>query len=182
MFSMIGSASLICSSVFVKFQMAFTPIGADLIGDVVGHGLRHTENGDVRLELGKNVVERGEVMHHDAVHFLADEVGVDVERGLEGEAVLLEAEVLHQRAADVADADQNGRVVAIHAKDLGDLAAQRHNVVAIALLAELTEAAEILTDLRGGQAHLAAQLAGRDAARSRQHSDRQASGDSGAFF
>lgn len=89
--------------------------GADLIGDVVGHGPRHTENGDVRLELGKNVVERGEVMHHDAVHFLADEVGVDVERGLEGEAVLLEAEVLHQRAADVADADQNGRVVAIHA-------------------------------------------------------------------
>ena len=102
-------------------------------------------------------------MHHDAVHFLADEVGVDVERGLEGEAVLLEAEVLHQRAADVADADQNGRVVAIHAQDLGDLAAQRHNVVAIALLAELAKAAEILTDLRGGQAHLAAQLAGRDA-------------------
>ena len=44
-----------------------------------------------------------------------------------------------------------------------DLITELHNVVAIALLAELTKAAEILTDLRGGQAHLAAQLAGRDA-------------------
>ena len=49
-------------------------------------------------------------------------------------AVLLKAEVFHERAADVADADQNGRVVAVHAEDLGDLAAQRH-VVAMALLA-----------------------------------------------
>ena len=149
---MIGSASLTCSSVFVKFQMAFTPTD----------GLRHAENGDVRLDVGKNVVERGEVVHHDTVHFLADEVGVNVECGLEREAVLLEAEVLHQRAADVADADQNGRVVAVHAQDLGDLATQCHDVVAITLLAELTKTAEILTDLRGGQTHLTAQLAGRD--------------------
>lgn len=46
---------------------------------------------------------------------------------------------------------------------LGDLAAQRHNVVAVALLAELAKAAEILTDLRGVRPILAAQLAGRDA-------------------
>ena len=102
-------------------------------------------------------------MHHDAVHFLADEFGIDVECGLEGEAVLLEAEVLHQRAADVADADQDGRVVAVHTQDLGDLAAQCHDVVAVTLLAEFTKTAEILTDLRGGQTHLTAQLAGRDA-------------------
>lgn len=79
MFSMIGSASLTCSSVFVKFQMAFTPTEQISLADVVGHGLRHAENGDVRLDVGKNVVERGEVMHHDTVHFLADEVGVNVE-------------------------------------------------------------------------------------------------------
>ena len=102
-------------------------------------------------------------MHNDAVHFLADEVGVDVERGLEGEAILLEAEVLHKGAADVADADQNGRVVAIHAQNLGDLAAQRHDIVAIALLAEFAEAAKVLTDLRRSQTHLTAQLAGRNA-------------------
>ena len=137
--------------------------GADLVGDVVGHGLRHTEHGDVRLDIREDIVERGKVVHDDAVHLLTDEIGVDVERSLEREAVLLKAEVFHERAADVADADQNGRVVAVHTEDLGDLAAQRHHVVAVALLAEFAEAAEVLTDLRGSQPHLAAKLTGRDA-------------------
>ena len=121
--------------------------GADLVGDVVGHGLRHTEHGDVRLDIREDFIERGEVVHDDAVHPLTDEIGVDVERSLEREAVLLKAEVFHERAADVADADQNGRVVAVHTEDLGDLAAQRHHVVSVALLAEFAEAAEVLTDL-----------------------------------
>ena len=51
----------------------------------------------------------------------------------------------------------------INAQNITDLLFQAVHLISIALLAELTKAAEILTDLRGGQAHLAAQLAGRDA-------------------
>ena len=63
------------------------------------------------------------------------------------EAPLAEAEVVHQRAADVADADEHGLIAAIHAEYACDLVAESRNVIAIALLSELTEAAEILTYL-----------------------------------
>ena len=55
---------------------------------------------------------------------------------------------------DVADADQHGAVTAVHAEDRGDLLAQRGHVVAVALLPELAEAAEILADLGRGKAEL----------------------------
>ena len=76
------------------------------------------------------------------------------------EAVLLEAEVLDKRAAYVADADEDDREVAVHAEYGGDLAAQAGDIVAVALLAEFAEAAEVLPYLGGGQRHLPAELTG----------------------
>ena len=63
---------------------------------------------------------------------------------------------------DVADADQNGGIAAVHAEDIGDLAAERNDIVSVALLAELPEAAEVLTDLRRCESHLTTQFTGRD--------------------
>lgn len=83
------------------------------------------------------------------------------------ETVLLEAEVLDERAADVADADEDDGEVAVHSEYGGYLTAQTGDVVAVALLAEFAEAAEVLPDLGGGQRHLPAQLAGGDAVHTR---------------
>lgn len=93
----------------------------------------------------------------------ADELGPDVVGGEHMETVLLEAEVLDERAADVADADEDDGEVAVHSEYGGYLTAQTGDVVAVALLAEFAEAAEVLPDLGGGQRHLPAQLAGGDA-------------------
>ena len=79
------------------------------------------------------------------------------------EAVLFEAEVLDERAANVADADEYDGEVAVHAENGGDLPAQAGDVVAVTLLAEFSEAAEVLPYLGGGQRHLPAELAGGDA-------------------
>ena len=95
-------------------------------------------------------------MHGDAVDLLADELGVDIERALERKAVLLEAEVFHQRTTDVAHADEDGGIAAVHAENLCDLAAERDDIITVALLAELAEAAEVLADLGRRKPHLAA--------------------------
>ena len=65
--------------------------------------------------------------------------------------------------AQVANTDHNEVVVIVHAQDMADLSAQLLHVVAVALLAEFAEAAEILADLRGGDVHLLSQGVGRDA-------------------
>src|SRR5699024_9670022 len=50
--------------------------------------------------------------------------------------------------------------VPVHAEDGGYLAPQGGDVIAVALLAELAEAAEVLAYLRGSESHLPAQLPG----------------------
>ena len=52
------------------------------------------------------------------------------------------------------NADHDEVVVVVHAQDMTDLGPQFFYIVAVALLAELTETAEILADLRGGDVHL----------------------------
>ena len=101
-------------------------------------------------------------MHADTGDIRPDQLGANVVGGDHVEAVLLEAEILDQRAADVADADQYDRKVAVHAENRGYLPPQARDVVAVALLPEFTKAAEILPYLRRCQRHLPAQLAGGD--------------------
>ena len=48
-------------------------------------------------------------------------------------------------------------VVVVHAQDVADLRPELLHIVAVALLAELSEAAEVLPDLGGGDVHLLAQ-------------------------
>ena len=55
-------------------------------------------------------------------------------------------------------------MILIHTQNMADLGPQLFHIIAVALLTELAEAAEVLTDLRRCEAELAAQLAGRYAA------------------
>ena len=90
----------------------------------------------------------------------SDKLRLNVERGLEVKAPGLEREVAQKCLTEVADADENGAVAPVHTEDGCDLRAECGDFIAVALLAEFAEAAEVLTDLRGGETKLAAQLAG----------------------
>ena len=65
--------------------------------------------------------------------------------------------------AQIAHADHHQMMVVVHTQNVADLGAQLLHVIAVTLLAELTEAAEILPDLRGGDVHFLTQRVGGDA-------------------
>ena len=133
------------------------------VGGLLGHGLgdgqqRHIH--PVFLQKALQIV-------HGADGYAADggahHVGIHVEGGVHGAAVLGEGEVVENGVAQVAHADDDQVVVVVHAQNVADLRAQLLHVVAVALLAELAKAAEVLTDLGGSDVHLLAQVAGGDA-------------------
>ena len=62
--------------------------------------------------------------------------------------------------AQMAHADDDKPVAVVDAQNVADLGPQLRHVVAIPLLAELAEAAEILADLGGSDVHLVSQGAG----------------------
>ena len=93
----------------------------------------------------------------------ADEVGGDIKGAVYMEADLFKVEVLQQSVAQMAYADDDKAVALVDAQDMPDLGAKLGHIVAIALLTELTEAAQILADLGGGDIHFAAQGVGGDA-------------------
>ena len=64
--------------------------------------------------------------------------------------------------AQVSRADHDQMVVLPHAQDAADLLPQGLHMVAVALLAEAAETAQILADLGGRDAHLAPQGTGGD--------------------
>ena len=76
------------------------------------------------------------------------------------EADLFKIKVLQQGMTQMADADDDEAVAFVNAQNMPDLRAKLGYIVAVSLLAELTEAAQILADLRGGDVHFAAQRIG----------------------
>ncbi len=129
--------------------------------------LGDTQNGGVNLVLGKVIGKGGHIVDLDTRIIGADKLRLDVEGGFQIKAPGLERKVAQKCLTEVADADEDGAVAPVHAEDGCDLRAQCGDLVAVALLAEFAEAAEVLTDLRGGEAELAAQLAGGYAAYAR---------------
>ena len=101
-------------------------------------------------------------MNCDAVDFVTDQVGGYVKGGFQGKPAFVEIKILDQSLPQIACADDDQLVVAIHAENRTDLRAQDFHIIAVALLAKFSEAAQILSDLRGGDAHFASQGTGRD--------------------
>ena len=77
----------------------------------------------------------------------ADQVLLDIERRCQFHPAGPEADVIHQRMPDVADADQDRPKASVHTEDRSNLFPQRCDIVSVSLLAEFPEAAEILPDL-----------------------------------
>ena len=136
----------------------------EALRDLDGDLLRHRQDRDVDgifLEIGLKLLH---AVDGNAVHRRADEPRVDIERGAQMAAPAAEAEVVDKGAANVADADKHRGKASVKAEYRRDLRAQSGNVVAVALLPEFTEAAEILTYLRRGKAKLLPKLGGGDPA------------------
>ena len=122
---------------------------SDLLCDAFGHR-QHRDGGVIGGAVGVQLVHPA---NGDAVHRGADDSGGDVEGGVEEEAALVEVKVLQQRVTEVARADDDEAALVIHAEDVADLGAQLHDVVAVALLTEATEAIQILPYLACGKLH-----------------------------
>ena len=126
------------------------------------HALGHGQYRHVGLVIGHIFLQLVHGMDLYAPDLRADEGGGDVESGVDAEADLLKIKVLQQRVAQVAHTDDDQAVSLVDAEDVADLGAQLGHVVAVALLAELAEAAQVLTDLRGGDVHFCAKGVGAD--------------------
>jgi len=133
-----------------------------MVGDRLRHMLRHRQNGDSGMMLGKVALQLRGVTHLHTVDLRADEIGGEIKSGVEMEAHGGEIKVLHQGVAQMACTDDDDLLIFVDAEYVTDLGAQLRHIVAIALLTELTETAQILTDLRGGNIHLITQRVGGD--------------------
>ena len=129
-------------------------------GDVLGYG----EHRDIHLVRGKIALKLVHAENGNALEGGSDDTGLNVERTGQLKAPFREAEVIHKRVTDVADADKHRLEAAIHTEDRGNLRAKRKHIVAVALLTELTEAAEVLPDLRRGKTELLTQCERRNTA------------------
>ena len=145
------------------------PYGLNAVGgEQVCHGDRrflwNGKHDDVNMIVAQVLFKRVHRVDGHVVEHRACQLRRNIKCGDKTEAPCAEAEVVHQCMTDVARTDENGAIAAVSAEDAGDLPMQRGDIVALALLAEFTEAAEILSDLRRGKPKLLPKLKGRDAA------------------
>ena len=87
-----------------------------------------------------------------------DKCRVYVKSCRKGETAVSKAEVFNKCAAQVTNTDKDRIESAVRTEDGSNVGTQICNIVAIALLAKLTKAAEILSDLGRGKTKLLTQL------------------------
>ena len=136
------------------------------VDKAAGHGLSHMLGNGKHRHIGPIVGNILLQLVHgadgDSMDAGADEVGGDIKGGVYMEADLFKVEVLQQSVAQMAYADDDKAVALVDAQDMPDLGAKLGHIVAIALLAELTKAAQVLPNLGGGNVHLVTQRVGGD--------------------
>ena len=108
------------------------------------------------------VIQLGHGIHRHAVDDGAGELRVDIKGGVYSETGLGEGKILQQGMTQVAHSDHDEMMIIVHAQDMADLRTKLFHIVAVALLTELAEAAEILSDLGSSDIHFLSQGVGRD--------------------
>lgn len=140
--------------------------GNTQIDQMVGSFLRdllgnrqHDDINGVRLYISVQLIHGIDVY---AVDNRTDDLWADVKRSLGGKSGLREVKVLQQGAAEIANTDHNEMMIAVHTQNMADFRSQLIDIVSVSLLSELTEATEILPNLRRGNVHLCSQRVGGD--------------------
>ena len=111
--------------------------------------LRDTQNDDIDMVLIQVLGQGSHIQNGNTLDLGADEFRLDIEGGLEVKAPGLEREVAHKCLAYITNTDKNGGEAPVHTENGGDLRAKCGDLITIALLTKLAEAAEVLPDLRG---------------------------------
>ena len=133
------------------------------VGSVLGYRLGDGQDHHIHAVLPDEAVQIAHGVDGHAIDGSADNSGGDIKSGVHGKASVGKGEVLQQGMAQIANADHDQVVVIIYAQNMSDLSSQLLHVIAVALLAEFAEAAEVLTNLRGGDIHFLSQGMGGDA-------------------
>ena len=141
---------------------ALYPQTDQVVGGVLGHRLGDGQHHHIHRVVLEETVQLGHGIDGHLVDRGADDRGRYIKGGVHCKTALGEREVLQQRMAQIAHADHDEVMVVVHAQDMSDLSLQLLHIVAVPLLAELAEAAEVLPDLRGGDVHLLSQGMGGD--------------------
>ena len=125
----------------------FDPVFRQDFRHLEGCLFRHGQNGNCNLVFLQVLFQSVHGQDRYALKLRADQVLLDIERRCQFHPAGPEAEVIHQRMPDVADADQDRPKASVHTEDRSNLFPQRCDIVSVSLLAEFPEAAEILPDL-----------------------------------
>jgi len=119
------------------------------IGDFLGFTGGNGENGHFHAALLDDFGKAFHRIDRSADSFFALAVGFHVESGDDFEAFLFEAFVGKKREAEVADTDENDRLQAGRAEQVGNHFAELLNVVTESASAELAEVSEVFAELSG---------------------------------
>ena len=98
-----------------------------------------------------------------AAELTADQLRIGVKRTEQAKTARGKIEVIEQRAAQIARADQNSGALILQAENRAQLLQQLIDIVAVALLSKTAEAVKVLPDLRCGQPHTLGERAGGNA-------------------
>src|SRR5262249_60402407 len=127
------------------------PRREELVGDGLS-GLGRDGNDGDRDAAGLDLVSQLTARQHaDPADLATDLRGIVVEDRRDPEALAREPLVVEQGGAEVTEADERNRPLAVEAEDLLELRFEAGDVVPDAADAELAEVREILPDLRGVQ-------------------------------
>ena len=150
-----------------ELHIGEVPETLDAKGDqAIRQGLRNIlgnrQNSHIGVVFGHIILQLVHGTDGDVANRGTDESGGEIKGGVDLEAYLMKIKVLQQGVAQMTGTDNNQAMTAVNTENMADLTAQLGDVVAISLLTELAETAQILPDLGGGDVHFRTQRVGGD--------------------
>jgi hypothetical protein len=143
-----------------EIEDAFDVGGDEGVGDFLGGGAGDGDDGEADAAFMHDAGHVGEVENGDAIDGRADFGGVVVEGGRDAEALVLEAAIAKEGAAEVAESDHGERPGLVGAEDAFDGVDQLVTAIADAGVAELAEVGQVFADLSVCKAKELAELRG----------------------
>ena len=143
-----------------KIPKSFYTVTCQQIHILLCHITRNGQNSHIRLTFYNIVFQCLHGVDCDAVDFPADQQWIDIKGCIQNKTAFAEIKVLNQSLPQITGADDDQFVIMVYAQDRTDFGTEDFHIIAVALLAEFAETAQILADLRSGNAHFASQRTG----------------------
>ena len=128
--------------------------GNETVRRLLGDGLRDGQHHHVYAVRLDKRVQLVHMENGNMVDLGSDQRGRDIESSIHREAGGGKRKILQQGVTQVANTDHDQVVIIVHPQDPANLRMELLHVIAVTLLAELADAAQVLADLGGGDVHL----------------------------